>query len=369
MKTLESILNPISVNEFLTNNWAKVPLFLAKNDTSVNNLITVDEIGDLLDSEILIYPFLRMVGGGAELNRDLYTTSSISVMQTLDRGKILDLFNKGNTIVLQSPNLYFPKLDKFLAAISGELGMRVHTNIYITPANSKGFDPHVDPHEVFVLQVYGNKVWNLYDIPYESPTKSLMLTNEDKERYKSDPAHEVNLQANDILYVPCGVVHDAYTTNSPSIHITLGLHPLRKIDILEKLVKEAEQHSFFRKALFPIQNESDTNESVKDFIRESARLIENIVAACNNERNLNTEQERYSGVFKNTMAIDSVNTFEDINTLLQQSSKDSIYQQQVTDLMEAIESGKLSNATTATMGKIKFKLKDMVKQGSLQMEH
>jgi lysine-specific demethylase/histidyl-hydroxylase NO66 len=369
MKTLESILNPISVNEFLTNNWCKVPLFLAKNDTTVNNLITMEDIGDLLDSEILIYPFLRMVGGGAELNRDLYTASSISVMQTLDRGKILNLFNKGNTIVLQSPNLYFPKLDKFLEDISRELGMRVHTNIYITPANSKGFDPHVDPHEVFVLQVYGNKVWNLYDIPYESPTKSIMLTNADKERYKSGPTHAINLQANDILYVPCGVVHDAYTTDSPSIHITLGLHPLRKIDILEKFVKEAEQHPFFRKSFFPIQDEFDSRESLTELIRESTKLIENIVTTCNTERNLNMEQERYSGVFKNTLTIDSVNTVEDINTFLQHHSKDSQHQQHVTDLMEAIETGKLSNATAATMGKIKFKLKDMVKQGSLQMEH
>jgi ribosomal protein L16 Arg81 hydroxylase len=196
-----------------------------------------------------------------------------------------------------------------------------------------------------------------------------MLTNADKERYKSGPTHAINLQANDILYVPCGVVHDAYTTDSPSIHITLGLHPLRKIDILEKFVKEAEQHPFFRKSFFPIQDEFNSDESFNDLIHESTKLLEDIVATCNKERNLNLEQERFSGVFRNTLAIDNVNTVDDINTFLQNHSKDSRYQQQVNDLMQAIESGKLSNANAATMGKIKFKLKDMVKQGSLQMEH
>ena len=42
-------------------------------------------------------------------------------------------------------------------------------NAYITPESARGFEPHYDVHDVFVLQVSGEKHWSVHAPVREHP--------------------------------------------------------------------------------------------------------------------------------------------------------------------------------------------------------
>ena len=52
-----------------------------------------------------------------------------------------------------------------------DLGHPVQANAYATPAGAQGFAVHHDTHDVFVLQVAGEKRWLVYEPALELPLK------------------------------------------------------------------------------------------------------------------------------------------------------------------------------------------------------
>lgn len=48
-------------------------------------------------------------------------------------------------------------------SIEVELNFPTRVNAYVTPAESTGFVPHYDPHDVLILRIQGSKIWRLSD--------------------------------------------------------------------------------------------------------------------------------------------------------------------------------------------------------------
>ena len=76
--------------------------------------------------------------------------------------RVLALFADGHTIVLQGLHRLWPPLIDFAGALTTDLGHPVQINAYITPSSSQGFSAHYDVHDVFVLQVAGEKRWRIH---------------------------------------------------------------------------------------------------------------------------------------------------------------------------------------------------------------
>ena len=72
---------------------------------------------------------------------------------------VLRLFADGSTVVLQGLHRLWPPLIEFADQLAADLGHPTQVNAYITPPSSRGFSPHYDVHDVFVLQVAGEKHW------------------------------------------------------------------------------------------------------------------------------------------------------------------------------------------------------------------
>jgi ribosomal protein L16 Arg81 hydroxylase len=106
--------------------------------------------------------------------------------------------------------------------------------LYFSTAHTVGFTPHWDNHEVFALQIYGEKIWKIYDkiaddVPY---SQSVILADDAK------PLLEVTLRAGDLLYVPRGYVHSVHTAASSSLHITLGAFPPTYSDFIQFMTQQ-----------------------------------------------------------------------------------------------------------------------------------
>jgi bifunctional lysine-specific demethylase and histidyl-hydroxylase NO66 len=157
------------------------------------------------------------------------------------------LFERGATIVLQALHHNWLPLARFCRELERELGQPAQANAYYTPRRAQGFAVHHDTHDVFVLQVSGEKHWRVYEPLLELPLKD--------QRYKAAlgehgaPVLELTLRPGDTLYLPRGWLHDALTSDSDSLHITVGINVYPWLDALRDAVERLAEDVALRRSV------------------------------------------------------------------------------------------------------------------------
>jgi ribosomal protein L16 Arg81 hydroxylase len=247
----------LSAQEFADRIWGREPLLtrageLAGNFTDLFSPAAVDE---LVSRRGLRTPFLRMAKDGTVLVAKQFTRgggAGAGIADQVADDKVLGLLADGATLVLQGLHRTWPPLVDFGAALADELGHPVQINAYITPQQNRGFAPHYDVHDVFVLQVSGRKRWRLHEPVVESP-----LDNQNWEKHRarvaeraeSEPVLDTVLEPGDALYVPRGTIHAADALGDTSIHLTVGVHPLTRYTIVQRLLDLAQDSAALRTSL------------------------------------------------------------------------------------------------------------------------
>jgi hypothetical protein len=113
----------------------------------------------------------------------------------------------------------------------------VQTNAYYTPRSAQGLPVHHDTHDVFCLQVAGEKRWLVYKPALELPLKDQRYSEELGE--PGEPVLDVTLTPGDTLYLPRGWLHEALTSDSDSLHLTVGVNVYTWLDAVRAALEEA----------------------------------------------------------------------------------------------------------------------------------
>ena len=210
---------------FVTEHWARAPLYRPGADAAgFADLFSLGDVDHILSSTTPRYPAFRLVKEGRQLDRRSYTrTGRVGgqpVDDLADPRRIYELFDGGATIVLQSLHRFWPPLRRFGRELELALTHPVQVNAYITPPASQGLGVHRDEHDVFVLQVYGRKRWDVHD-PDGEPGDRMLVAE---------------LAPGDCLYLPRRVPHAARTAASASVHLTVGMVPTTWADVLRRTV-------------------------------------------------------------------------------------------------------------------------------------
>ena len=139
--------------------------------------------------------------------------------------------------MLQALHVHHPPLARFCRELERELGHPAQANAYYTPPSAQGFKVHHDTHDVFCLQVAGEKRWLVYPPVLELPLRSQKYTPELGE--PGETVLDVTMRAGDTLYLPRGWLHQAMTSDTPSLHLTVGVAVATWLDALQAAVNEA----------------------------------------------------------------------------------------------------------------------------------
>jgi ribosomal protein L16 Arg81 hydroxylase len=161
-------------------------------------------------------------------------------------GRVLAEFEAGATLVLQGLHHTWPPLAEFCRFLEIELGHPAQANAYFTPRDAQGLPVHHDTHDVFSLQVAGEKRWLVYEPALELPLKDQKYGPELGE--PGEPAHDVTLRAGDTLYLPRGWLHQAMTSSTDSLHITVGVNVYTWLDAFKAALAECEEDLGFRRS-------------------------------------------------------------------------------------------------------------------------
>ena len=238
---LARCIEPVEAERFLEDYWERKPLLVPRDEEGrFDDLLSVAELERLVAAGGLRYPAFRLVKQSEKLSLGAYAEDIPWHPQPFSRTarveRVAEEFEHGATIVLQALHLYHPPLARFCRGLEQELGQRAQTNAYYTPRSAQGFAVHHDTHDVFCVQVAGEKRWLVYPPLLELPLPDQNYTAELGE--PGAPVLDVTLRAGDTLYLPRGWLHQAMTSDSHSLHLTVGLAAYTWFDALEAALEE-----------------------------------------------------------------------------------------------------------------------------------
>ncbi len=237
--------------EFAESYWGRRPLLSCAADLGggFSDLFSAAAVDELVADRALRTPFARMAKEGVLLAPSRYTASGglgAEIADQLAPEQVLSELAAGSSLVLQGLHRTWPPLAEFTRDLVADLGHPCQVNAYITPASSRGFDPHYDIHDVFVLQIHGEKHWTIHEPVHPDPLRSQPWSQRSAKvaaRAEQEPAIDATFRPGDALYLPRGWIHSATALGGTSIHLTIGVPAYTRHDIVEAAVALVAQNS------------------------------------------------------------------------------------------------------------------------------
>ncbi|MFN3946429.1 MAG: cupin domain-containing protein [Allosphingosinicella sp.] len=252
---------PVDRARFLQDHYEKTPLLSARSEPRrYADILTLAMLDAFVAEADLREGMADVTNANSRVSRDDYVTAD----GRIDGVALAAQYQKGSTLIFPQLHESMFGLAQFCRALEEVFSCHVQTNIYLTPGTGKGFPPHYDNHDVFVMQVSGAKAWRLYGTPVTTPYRGERFQ---LGRHKADaPTAEFTLNPGDCLYIPRGLMHDAENVgDAPSLHVTVGLITKTWADLMLEAVSElALAEPEFRRSLPP-------GYAGRDYDREAAR--------------------------------------------------------------------------------------------------
>jgi len=278
--SLAELIHPITAEAFEAEYRESKPLLVKRGAPEYYRRVLDREALDrVITTMHPKYPDVFITNAHREIKPAEYSYPS----GLIDVGRLYQQFADGGTIVFSNLELYLSSLADLCRSLERELSARFQANIYFTPGGqSQGFRRHWDSHDVFVVQVEGSKQWRVYDTPVVLPLRGEGYDPRDappSAEPDAKPTMEFVLEAGDIFYLPRGIMHDAVSTDSHSLHITIGTFPVSWAEVmLEAVAKVGLKHPELRRSLpagfarpgFDRATARETFRSLLELVAESA---------------------------------------------------------------------------------------------------
>ncbi len=239
----------IDVEEFARDYWGRqallTPAGAAASGSGFGDLLDAAAVDELVSQRGLRTPFLRVARDGSTLADSTFTAPGgvgASIGDQVSDDQLVRLFADGATMVLQALHRVWPPVMEFSRQLASDLGHPVQANAYVTPPQNQGFSNHYDVHDVFVLQISGEKRWVIHPPVHPSPLRHQPWTDRRssvERRAAEEPLIDTVLRPGDALYLPRGFLHAATALGGVSTHLTLGVHTWTRYGVAEQLVQHA----------------------------------------------------------------------------------------------------------------------------------
>ncbi len=231
-------------DRFAAEVWGRTASLSRREDlpTGFGDLFSLDAVDELVSTHGLRTPFLRVAKDGRTLPASRFTRGGgvgATITDQVADDALARLFADGCTIVLQGLHRIWGPVVDLAQALMADLGHPVQVNAYVTPPQSQGFGAHYDVHDVFVLQVAGEKHWTIHAPVRDAPLRDEPWADRRaavERQAAGEPLLDVTLRPGDALYLPRGFLHAATALGGTSAHLTVGVHTWTRHHLLEQVV-------------------------------------------------------------------------------------------------------------------------------------
>jgi len=311
------LVYPCTVEEFFRSHYEKAFLFNQRNQPGYYDDVLNDSDLDLFFAQQNLNPAgIRLVKDGVAIPVEQWTKEVERTGGPLKTficpEQIFRHYYEGATIIINAAEKSIPGFAKACSAIEQETRLVLQANVYITPPNSQGFRMHYDDHDIFSLQIKGPKRWRLYDTREELPTSKGPFRN------ALVLISEIELHAGDLLYMPRGIVHEAFATDVSTIHVNFSCGGIYGFHLVQSLVKLAEEEDVFFRKMIPhgLSSEEEISNYKSLFTEKLVALIGKYgvetLLQRQNEKFVERQVIDFKGRLSDALALEKLN----INSLL-----------------------------------------------------
>lgn len=254
---LAALLAPVTPEAFFAEYHDQKPLHVKGGAAKFAAVLGWRGINRLLDmTHIWSSQSLKLFLDGKPVEPAQYCVSAVSRQggqeQQPDARRVAEWVAKGASIVMNDVDSLTPGLASVSAALeSAGLG-KAQANAYISWQSHKAFPAHYDTHDVWAVQVEGEKIWNVWEGRADWPISHPIFRSQDQahhEQAKGKLRERVLLKTGDLLYLPRGWYHDALAEAPASVHIAYGTHAVLGMDALNILTERVLYEPLFRQPL------------------------------------------------------------------------------------------------------------------------
>lgn len=254
---LAALLAPITPEQFFTDHYDKAPLHVRGEPGKFAQVLSWRQINRLLDmTHIWSAASLKLVMDSQAVPPEQFCTRAMG----RDGGQLLQpdaklvqaWIAKGASVVMNDVDSLTPGLASVSNALeSAGLG-KAQANVYVSWQSHKAFRTHYDTHDVWAVQVEGEKDWNIWEGRAEWPIPHPLFKGQPQAHHdqaRGTLRGVVKMKPGDLLYLPRGWYHDALAEAPASVHVAYGVHAPLGMDFLNILMERALHDADFRKPL------------------------------------------------------------------------------------------------------------------------
>jgi ribosomal protein L16 Arg81 hydroxylase len=141
-----------------------------------------------------------------------------------------DLLRNGATLVLNRIDAKSRVINDLARMVSTFVGARTVANAYVAFGGMGSFGKHWDTHDVFAMQLIGQKRWRIYPPTFHAPISGQTSAGK-KHECPETPFLDICTSSGDVIYIPRGWWHEALPVEGQeTAHIAVGVHPYHVID-------------------------------------------------------------------------------------------------------------------------------------------
>lgn len=291
MENLNWLINPVSAQEFCDQYLEKKPLLIQREQQHYyNELINLEGIESIvrLGQNLSNYD-IQMINANRKIHNNEYCSvfkkDQIEVKTGIDLSRTQQIFRKEkSSLIINNVSNSSPEIDDFIFRLSKDLDGTCDANIFITPPGvSTSLGVHFDLNDIYVLQLYGSKRWEVYDSPIYLPHKPFFYQRFDNTSPMGNKLFDIELNAGSLLYLPKGFVHNVSTTKNMSVHIGIACSNRIWADALtDSMIDIAFNHEVIRKSIIKSFSGSNIDDlsAIKNVIEKhlTMELIDNVIS-------------------------------------------------------------------------------------------
>jgi hypothetical protein len=254
---LAALLHPVTPEKFFADHHDKAPLHVRGDPAKFAQVLSWRQINRLLDmTHIWSGTSLKLVMDSQTIPPEQFCTRALGrdgaqLMQP-DAKLVQAWIAKGASVVMNDVDSLTPGLASVSNALEAAGLGKAQANVYISWRSHKAFRTHYDTHDVWAVQVEGEKDWNIWEGRAEWPIphpvfKGQPQSHHDEARGKLREV--VRMKPGDLLYLPRGWYHDALAEADASVHVAYGVHAPLGMDVMNILLERVLYEPEFRKPL------------------------------------------------------------------------------------------------------------------------
>ncbi|ERI50182.1 cupin domain-containing protein [Pseudomonas sp. AOB-7] len=256
------LLGGLTAREFLRDYWQKKPLLVRQAVPGFESPISPDELAGLaLEEEVESRLVIEHGERPWELQRGPFAEDSFQNLPERDW-----------TLLVQAVDQFVPEVAELLEDFKFLPKWRIDDLMISFAAPGGGVGPHFDNYDVFLLQGYGHRRWQIGQM---CDSESPLLPHADlKILAEFEPTDEWVLAPGDMLYLPprlahCGTAEDDCMTYSVGFRAPSAAEVLTHFtDFLGQFLPEEERYSDA-----DIQPSEDPNQIQRDALERLKALL------------------------------------------------------------------------------------------------